>query len=253
MSALRIIRAADYDDMSKKAANIIFSQITLKPDSVLGLATGSTPIGAYKKLIEWCQSGDLDFSRIHSVNLDEYCGLAPEHEQSYRFFMETNLFRHVNIKPENTNVPNGLAEDVQAECARYEKVIQDLGGIDLQRLGLGHTGHVGFNEPSESFDKTTHCVELNPVTIEANARFFASEKDVPRRAVTMGIQTIMHAKKLLLVANGEGKAEILCAALFGPVTPAVPASILQMHQDVTVVADEAALSVIQKKYPDFAG
>jgi glucosamine-6-phosphate deaminase len=244
---MKFIRAADYNDMSRKAANIISAQVILYPDSVLGLATGSTPLGVYRQLVDWFRKGDIDFSRVHSVNLDEYVGLAPEHPQSYHYYMKENFFRHINIKPENTNVPNGLAEDIDAECARYDKLIADLGGIDLQLLGIGHTGHIGFNEPDQDFDKMTHKVKLKQKTIEANARFFNSEDEVPKYAITMGIKAIMQAKKILLVANGEGKAEILDRALFGPVAPAVPASILQLHPDVTVVADEAALSVIRKR------
>lgn len=247
---MKIISANDYNDMSRKAANIISAQVILYPDSVLGLATGSTPLGVYRQLVDWYRKGDIDFSRVHSVNLDEYVGLAPEHPQSYHYYMNENFFRHINIKPENTNVPNGLAEDIDAECARYDKLIADLGGIDLQLLGIGHTGHIGFNEPDQDFDKMTHKVKLNQKTIEANSRFFNSEDDVPKYAITMGIKAIMQAKKILLVANGEGKAEILDRALFGPVAPAVPASILQLHPDVTVVADEAALSVIRKNHPE---
>jgi glucosamine-6-phosphate deaminase len=247
---MKIISANDYNDMSRKAANIISAQVILYPDSVLGLATGSTPLGVYRQLVDWFRKGDIDFSKVHSVNLDEYVGLAPEHPQSYHYYMNENFFRHINIKPENTNVPNGLAEDIDAECARYDKLIADLGGIDLQLLGIGHTGHIGFNEPDQDFDKMTHKVKLNQKTIEANSRFFNSEDDVPKYAITMGIKAIMQAKKILLVANGEGKAEILDRALFGPVAPAVPASILQLHPDVTVVADEAALSVIRKNHPE---
>lgn len=250
---MKIISAPDYQSMSRKAANIISAQVILFPDSVLGLATGSTPVGVYKQLIDWYQKGDLDFSKVHSVNLDEYCGLPVEHEQSYRCYMNQNFFNHVNIPAENTNVPNGLAKDFDTECRRYDKVIAELGGIDLQLLGIGHTGHIGFNEPDEDFDKTTHCVKLKQQTIEANSRFFASEDEVPKYAITMGIKAIMQAKKLLLVANGGDKAEILYRSLFGPITPAVPASILQLHNDVTIVADEEALSTIRTKSPESIG
>jgi len=250
---MKIISAPDYQSMSRKAANIISAQVILFPDSVLGLATGSTPVGVYSQLIEWYKKGDLDFSKVHSVNLDEYCGLPIEHEQSYRYYMNTNFFNHINIPIENTNVPNGLAKDFDAECRRYDKVINSLGGIDLQLLGIGHTGHIGFNEPDEDFDKTTHCVLLKQATIEANARFFDNADQVPKYAITMGIKAIMQAKKLLLVANGADKAEILYRSLFGPITPAVPASILQLHNDVTIVADEEALSVIRTKCPEVIG
>jgi glucosamine-6-phosphate deaminase len=250
---LKIISAMDYQSMSRKAANIISAQVILFPNSVLGLATGSTPTGVYNQLIEWYQKGDLDFSKVRSVNLDEYCNLPVEHEQSYRNYMDTNFFKHINILMQNTNVPNGLAKDVDAECRRYDKVISNLGGIDLQLLGIGHTGHIGFNEPNEDFDKTTHCVKLKQETIDANSRFFESADEVPKYAITMGIKAIMQSKKLLLIANGASKAEILYRSLFGPITPEVPASILQLHNDVTVVADEEALSVIRTKCPDAIG
>ena len=241
-----IYRAKDYKDMSRKAANIISAQVIMKPNCTLGLATGSTPLGIYDQLTEWYKKGDLDFSAVHSVNLDEYRGLPKENDQSYYYFMHKNLFDRVNIRPENTNVPNGMEPDAEKECRRYEKLIAGLGGIDLQLLGLGHNGHIGFNEPGEAFEKETHCVDLQERTIEANKRFFDSADEVPRQAYTMGIKTIMQAKKILVAVSGEDKAEIVKKAFFGPVTPAVPASILQMHNDVTVVADEAALSLCCK-------
>ncbi|MDO4313697.1 MAG: glucosamine-6-phosphate deaminase [Eubacteriales bacterium] len=239
---MKIYRATDYQDMSRKAANIISAQIIMKPDCVLGLATGSTPIGIYKQLVEWYKKGDLDFSEVVSVNLDEYRGLPKTNDQSYDYFMRQHLFDLVNIDPANTYLPNGMAEDSEEECLRYERLIQSLGGVDLQLLGMGHNGHIGFNEPGEAFDTMTHCVKLQERTIEANKRFFASADDVPRQAYTMGIGTIMRARKILLVVSGEEKAETLRKALCGPVTPEVPASILQMHNDVTLVGDEAALS-----------
>ena len=241
---MQIYRAKDYEDMSKKAANIIASQVVLKPDCVLGLATGSTPIGAYKNLVEKYEQGDLDFSQVTTVNLDEYKGLPRENDQSYYYFMHDNLFDHVNVKPENTHLPDGTKEDANEECARYEELIRSLGGQDLQLLGLGHNGHIGFNEPDTVFEKTTHCVDLQESTIEANKRFFASADDVPKQAYTMGIKNIMQAKKILVVVSGEDKADILKEVLYGPITPKVPASILQLHNDVTIVADEAALSKI---------
>ncbi len=250
---MKIISAPDYQSMSRKAANIISAQVILFPNSVLGLATGSTPLGVYKQLIEWYKKDDIDFSRVHSVNLDEYCGLSGEHEQSYRYYMNTNFFSQVNLPIENTNVPNGLAKDIDAECKRYDNVITSLGGIDLQLLGIGHTGHIGFNEPDDDFDKMTHCVKLKQKTIDANARFFENASEVPQRALTMGIKAIMQAKKILLVANGSSKAEILCRSLFGPITPEVPASILQLHNDLTVVADEEALAAIRGQYPSAIG
>ena len=239
---MRVYRAKDYKDMSRKAANIISAQIILKPNSVLGLATGSTPIGTYSQLVDWYKKGDLDFSEVISVNLDEYKGLPGTNEQSYYYFMHQHLFDRVNIDPERTNVPNGMEPDAEKECGRYEELIRSLGGVDLQLLGLGHNGHIGFNEPGEAFEKETHCVDLTESTIEANKRFFASADDVPKQAYTMGIKTIMQAKKILIVASGEDKAEIVRDAFFGPITPKVPASVLQLHNDVTLVADEAALS-----------
>lgn len=239
---MRLYRAKDYDDMSRKAANIISAQVIMKPDCVLGLATGSTPIGTYKQLIEWYNKGDLDFSEVTTVNLDEYKGLTKDNDQSYYYFMHDNLFDHVNLPKDHSFLPDGTEPDSQKACDDYNAVIRRAGGIDLQLLGLGNNGHIGFNEPADHFPQETHCVDLTPSTIEANKRFFARAEDVPRQAYTMGIGTIMSAKKVLLVVSGEGKAKILRDALYGPVTPAVPASILQFHKDLCVVADEAALS-----------
>ena len=241
---MRVYIGKNYDEMSRIAANILSAQVTMKPDCVLGLATGSTPIGTYKVLIDRCAKGDLDFSQVKSINLDEYVGLSGEHDQSYRYFMNTNLFDHINIDKANTNVPNGLAEDTDAECRRYNEVISTLGPIDIQVLGMGHNGHIGFNEPDDYFPLLTHKVDLAQSTIDANARFFASADEVPRQALTMGIQTIMQAKKVLVVVSGKDKAEIVKKAFTGPVTPQVPASILQMHPDVILVADEAAASLL---------
>lgn len=241
---MKIYKAKDYKDMSRKAANIISAQVIMKPNCVLGLATGSTPIGTYDQLVEWYNKGDLDFSEVTTVNLDEYKGLPRTNDQSYYYFMHQHLFDRVNIDPERTNVPNGMEPDAEKECGRYEELIRSLGGVDLQLLGLGHNGHIGFNEPGEAFEKETHCVNLTESTIEANKRFFASADDVPKQAYTMGIKTIMQAKKILIVVNGENKADIVERAFFGPVTPEVPASILQLHNDVTLVGDEAALAKI---------
>lgn len=242
---MKIYKAKDYKDMSRKAANIISAQVIMKPNCVLGLATGSTPIGTYDQLVEWYNKGDLDFSEVTTVNLDEYKGLPRTNDQSYYYFMHQHLFDRVNIDPERTNVPNGMEPDAEKECGRYEELIRSLGGVDLQLLGLGHNGHIGFNEPGEAFEKETHCVDLTESTIEANKRFFASADDVPKQAYTMGIKTIMQAKKILIVVNGENKADIVGRAFFGPVTPEVPASILQLHNDVTLVGDEAALAKIE--------
>ena len=239
---MRIYVGKNYEEMSRIAANVLSAQVTMKPDCVLGLATGSTPIGTYKVLAERCAKGDLDFSQVKSINLDEYVGLSGDHDQSYRYFMNTNLFDHINIDKANTNVPNGLAEDVDAECTRYNQVINTLGPIDIQVLGMGHNGHIGFNEPAEAFPLKTNLVDLQESTINANSRFFASRDDVPKQAITMGIGAIMKAKKILVVVSGEGKADIVAKAFAGPVTPHVPASILQLHPDVVLVGDEAALS-----------
>ena len=241
---MRIYRAKDYEEMSRRAAGIVSAQIIMKPDCVLGLATGSTPVGLYKQLIEWYRNGDLDFSGVRTVNLDEYKGISRENDQSYYYFMHQNLFDHVNIPAENTHLPDGMEPDSEKECRRYEELIRSMGSVDLQLLGIGHNGHIGFNEPGEAFEKETHCVDLTESTIEANKRFFASADDVPKQAYTMGIKTIMQAKKILIVVNGENKADIVERAFFGPVTPEVPASILQLHNDVTLVGDEAALAKI---------
>lgn len=239
---MKIVKVKNYDEMSKKAANIIAAQVVSKPDCVLGLATGSTPIGTYKKLIEKYENGDVDFSEVKTANLDEYKGLTRDIEQSYYYFMNDNLFKHVNIDMAKTNIPDGSATDGAEECERYERVIKALGGVDLQLLGIGHDGHIGFNEPGDKFDKITHCVELTQMTIEANKRFFNSIDEVPRQAYTMGIGTIMRARKVVLIASGKDKAAIMKAALYGPVTPQVPASILQFHPDAIIIADEDALS-----------
>jgi len=239
-----IYKVKDYEEMSRKAANIIAAQVITKPDCVLGLATGSSPVGTYKNLITAYQNGDLDFSNVKSINLDEYKGLSPENDQSYRYFMNTNLFDHINIDKANTNVPDGLEPDAEKACSQYNEIIANCGGIDLQLLGLGPNGHIGFNEPDSVFIAGTHCVDLTESTIEANKRFFASIDDVPRQAYTMGIQNIMSAKKILVVVSGANKAESLAKAINGPIDPQVPASILQLHNDVIFVVDEAAASML---------
>lgn len=241
---MNIYKVKDYAELSSKAASIIASQIIMKPACVLGLATGSSPVGTYKKLIEWHEKGLVDFSQVTSVNLDEYKGLSADNDQSYRYFMNTNLFNHVNITKEKTYVPNGLEPDSQKACDQYNEIIASVGGIDLQLLGLGHNGHIGFNEPDSYFPSVTHCVDLTESTIEANKRFFASEADVPRQAYTMGIQNIMSARKIVVVVSGADKAEILKKVVTGPITPQVPASILQLHGDVTIIADEAAAALL---------
>ena len=244
---MKIIRAKDYNDMSRKAANIISAQVILKPDSVLGLATGSSPIGIYEQLIKWYHKGDVDFGDCTTFNLDEYRGLTPDHDQSYHYFMHKNFFDSVNIPDERINLPDGAQLDAERECKRYDAAIKAAGGIDLQLLGMGLNGHIGFNEPGDAFEKETHCVDLTESTIRANSRFFESMDEVPKQAYTMGIGNIMAAKKILLVATGTSKAEALYNSLYGPITPKVPASILQLHPDLTVVADEDALSMIREK------
>lgn len=237
---MKIIRAQDYIHMSRQAANIISAQVILKPDSILGLATGSSPVGTYKQLIDRYNKRDIDFSQVKTVNLDEYVGLAPDHKQSYARFMRENFFDHVNVDLKNTNIPNGLAQDADQECERYDALIQSFHRIDLQLLGIGPNGHIGFNEPGETFEKGTHKVQLTDTTIQANKRFFDREEDVPRFAFTMGICDIMQAKRIVMVVSGESKAKVVREAFFGPVTPRVPASILQLHRDFTLVVDAEA-------------
>ncbi len=247
---MQIYYATDYKDLSRKAANIISAQVILKRDSVLGLATGSSPVGVYEQLIDWYNKQDIDFSKCKTVNLDEYYGLAKENEQSYFYFMNDKFFKHININYDNIHIPNGLNTNEDEECEKYNKIIKDLGGIDLQLLGIGANGHIAFNEPGEAFEKETHCVDLKQETINSNKKFFKSGEEVPKKAYTLGIKNIMNAKKILLIATGQAKAEILYKALCGPVTPKVPASILQLHNDVTIVADKAALQVILDKKPE---
>ena len=237
---MNVVVTDNYDEMSKAAAAVIADQLKAKPESVLGLATGTTPIGLYAKLVKACDAGEISFANAQSFNLDEYRGLPGTHDQSYRFFMQENLFDHVDIDVAKTHVPDGSMEDAEAACAAYEEAIAQAGGVDLQLLGLGHNGHIGFNEPCDSFPVNTHCVKLTESTIEANSRLFDSIDDVPREAYTMGIGTIMKARKILLVVSGAGKAEIVRDVVCGPVVPQVPASVLQLHPDVTVVVDKEA-------------
>lgn len=238
---IQLYRERDYERLSRRAANIISAQVILKPDSVLGLATGSTPEGIYTQLVNWYQKNDLSFRDTKTVNLDEYVGLSPEDENSYRYYMNHHLFSHINIDTKNTWVPNGLAEDLHEECTRYNAKIRELGGIDMQLLGLGGNGHIGFNEPATVFTKNTHVVTLCESTIETNARFFSSVDAVPRQALTMGIGSIMKAKHVLLVASGQAKATALYRTFCEPVSAEMPGSILQFHPNVTVIADEAAM------------
>lgn len=232
---MKYIEVDSYEKMSRHAANIISAQVIIKENSVLGLATGSTPLGTYKQLIDWYKKGDIDFSAVSSVNLDEYVGLDENDGQSYRHYMNENFFDHINIDKSNTFVPIGNAEDLEKECKKYDEKINQLGGIDLQLLGIGLDGHIGFNEPDDSFAKNTHIINLHDSTIKANSRFFNSIDDVPKQAVTLGLVSIMRAKKIILIASGKEKYEILQKALYGPITPKIPASILQIHPDITVI------------------
>jgi len=248
---MRIIPAQHKNEMSQKAAALFAEQIHLKPDSVLGLATGETPRELYKELIALYEKGDLDFSQVVTFNLDEYVGLSPENDQSYIYYMHDSLFDHVNLLPENCFVPNGMAVDLDAECRTYDQRIKELGGIDLQLLGIGVNGHIAFNEPASYFEKSTHVVQLTPSTIAVNSQYFADPNEMPTSALTMGINSIFQAKRIVLIASGPQKAQIIHAAFFGPITPEVPASILQMHRDVTLVADADALSVIAEQESDY--
>lgn len=235
---MKFITVDTYEKLSRQAANIISAQVILKPDSVLGLATGSSPLGTYKQLIKWYEKGDIDFSNVITVNLDEYVGLNGENTQSYRYFMNENFFHHINIDINNTFVPNGCADNLDLEGKKYDEHIRDIGGIDLQLLGIGHDGHIGFNEPDKYFVKSTHIVDLHESTIKANSRFFSKIDEVPKRAITMGMVSIMQAKKILLIASGSEKRDILEKAFYGPITPEIPASILQLHPDIMVIFSE---------------
>ena len=235
---MKFITVKSYEELSNKAADIIAAQVIVKPDCVLGLATGSSPVGTYKRLIEDNKNGKIDFSAVTTVNHDEYVGLDGSNDQSYRYFMNDNLFNHINIDKSKTFVPSGLAEDLKAEGEAYDEMIKEFGGIDLQLLGIGLDGHIGFNEPDKYFTGATHEVKLDESTIKANARFFNNEDEVPKTAITMGMMSIMQAKKVLLIANGANKKEIVEKAFFGPIDPMVPASILQLHPDLTVIFSE---------------
>jgi glucosamine-6-phosphate deaminase len=244
---MRVIICKDYEQLSKKGASIIARLIGKKPDCILGLATGSTPVGTYKELVKMHREEGLDFSNLTTFNLDEYLGLSPDHDQSYRYFMQENLFKHVNVDPDRIHLPNGLAKDLPTECIGYESSIQEAGGIDLQLLGLGRDGHIGFNEPSSSLGSRTRVKTLTPETIEDNARFFEKNEDVPRFALTMGVGTIMDANEILLLASGKSKAEALRATIEGPISAEFTASVLQLHPRVTMIADEDASSLLKRK------
>lgn len=241
---MRIIITDTYEKMGMEAANIVAGQVYLKPDSVLGLATGSTPLSMYQRLAAVHKSVGLDFSGVTTFNLDEYIGMSPENPQSYHYFMQEHFFRHINIRQENVFIPDGMAEDMVAEGERYERLIAAKGGIDLQVLGIGQNAHIGFNEPDVKFAATTHKVELDEETIQANSRFFKSASEVPRYAISMGIKTIMMAEHVILLANGRNKAEAVYKAVCGDVTPEAPASILQLHRDVAVIVDQEAAALL---------
>lgn len=241
---MKILVCRDYDAMSRKAGELVGAVLAANPQAVMGLATGSSPVGLYRELIRMNREGKLDFSKIRSYNLDEYYPIQPDNPQSYHYFMAQNLFDHINIPKENVHVPDGRGGSVEEACRQYEAELDAIGGVDIQVLGIGHNGHIGFNEPADIFPSATHVVDLQESTIRANSRFFEKEEDVPRQAVSMGIGSIMKAKKIVLVANGKEKAEIIRAALTGPITPRVPASILQVHPDVTFVLEQEAASLL---------
>lgn len=244
---IKIIITENYEEMSKKASDIVISQAIIKPESILGLATGGTPVGMYEEIINNYKLGRVDFSETKSFNLDEYYPIKKDNAQSYAYYMDNNLFNHINIPRENIHIPNGETANVIEECKTYDNMIKDCGGIDLQILGIGNNGHIGFNEPDSYFELGTHLVDLNEETIEANARFFAKKEDVPKQALSMGIGTIMKAKKIVLLANGQNKAEAIEKTVFGRINPTVPASILQLHEDVTIILDKNAASLIIDK------
>ncbi|MBD5644603.1 glucosamine-6-phosphate deaminase [Clostridium botulinum] len=244
---MRIIVVDNYEEMSKKAASMIASQVILKPDSVLGLATGDTPIGMYKEIINIYKNEKMNFSKVKTFNLDEYYGLNRENPQSYYYYMMNNLFNHVNIDKNNINIPNGMADNIEVECKEYERKIDKAGGIDLQILGIGVNGHIGFNEPNISFESETHLVNLNEKTIESNSRFFSSKEEVPTKAISMGIKSIIHSKKIILLACGSAKSDAVSKAINGKINPNIPASILQLHRDVVVIIDKEAASKLKLK------
>lgn len=237
---MRIIVVNNYEEMSKKAATMVASQMILKPNCVLGLATGDTPLGMYEELVKMYNQKEIDFSEVKTFNLDEYYGLDKKSNQSYHYYMMINLFNYVNIKKENINILNGMAENIEEECINYDKRIEEVGGIDIQVLGIGVNGHIGFNEPDVNFEAGTHLVNLDEKTIKSNSRFFKSIDEVPTKALSMGIKTIMHSKKIILLASGSEKADAIAKAVNGKITPELPASVLQLHKDVTIIIDKDA-------------
>lgn len=243
---MRILVCKDYDAMSQKAAQMILSQITLKPNCVLGLATGSTPIGMYENLVRMYQQGIVDFSEVQTFNLDEYLGLLPTNQQSYHYFMNNHLFNHVNINKNHIHIPNGMADSIDEECQRYDQLIEEAGGIDIQVLGIGNNAHIGFNEPTINFEKGTHIVELDESTRKANARFFNHMDEVPKRAITMGTGSIFKSRKIMLLATGANKAQAIYDTVYGKVQPEVPSSILQFHNDIVLILDEEAAQLLSE-------
>lgn len=237
---MKFIRTNSYEEASLEAAKIFAAQIKAKPDSVIGLATGSTPLGLYAELARLCDAGEIDCARLTTVNLDEYYPIAPDHPQSYRYFMNKNLFHHINIDPKNTFVPDGTAADPAAACRAYDENIEAHGGIDLQLLGIGVNGHIGFNEPADELVAGTHVTDLTESTIRANSRFFESEDEVPKRAMTMGMANILHARKIVMIVCGANKREALADLLDDRITPHNPATLLKLHTDVTVICDNEA-------------
>ncbi|OAA83064.1 glucosamine-6-phosphate deaminase [Clostridium ljungdahlii] len=241
---MRVIIADNYKEMSKKAAVMVSSQVILKHDSVLGLATGDTPLGMYKELIKLYEDKEVDFSDVTTFNLDEYYKIQRENPESYYYYMNNNFFKYVNVKKEKIYIPNGTAKDIDEECRNYEDEIKNKGGIDIQVLGIGANGHIGFNEPDVNFEAETHLVKLDKMTIEANARFFNSKDEVPTTAISMGIKTIMQSKRVVLLANGEVKADAIYKTVKGKICPEVPASILQLHSDATIIVDKGAAKLL---------
>lgn len=244
---MRIICVNNYEEMSKKAANVVTSQLILKPDSVLGFATGSTPLGMYKQLVKTYKAGHIDFKETTTFNLDEYYGLNKKNKQSYYFYMYENFFKHINIDMNGVNIPNGMAKNIDKECFEYERKIRSGGGIDLQVLGIGRNGHIGFNEPDIKFEALTHMVKLDEQTIKDNSRFFDSIEAVPTKAISMGIKTIMRTKRIILLASGKEKADAISGAIYGKIIPELPASVLQLHPDVIFIVDKEAASKLDLK------
>jgi len=244
---MRVIVAKDPQEVSQKAAQFVAAVMSRRPTCVLGMATGSTPLGLYRELIRMHKEEGLDFSRVVTFNLDEYVGLSGTHPQSYRAFMQKNLFDHINLDVRNTHVPDGRALDFEAFCEQYEKMIRDEGGIDLQILGIGSDGHIAFNEPGSSLGSRTRLKTLTAETVRDNARFFGSEKEVPRLAITMGVGTILESRQCLLLATGESKARAIRDTIEGPITAQVTASALQMHRDVVAIVDEEAGRLLERR------